>query len=545
LVSRETFIGYAMPDLSDGANWSQTDANNNNPSPNGWPEGMMPSGVNDAARADRGALKRFWDKINPVQTITASGGVYTFTTANPAYPTAYVSGEIYRFRPNGASVGGEMFQVNTLGPKPLWKRIAAGSAGLVPIVAQDIFGARAAEVVYDSVINAGAGAFVLTNPFTPLTGDGAGGVSLTGSLSADGYQSHSGLGGAYQSNRFNIQWTGSGAHLWIDNIDEGRIVTSTTGNVSLGGGLTVVAGVTADGYQSHSGQGGAYQSNFFNVQWTGSGAHLWIDTTDQGRIVTSTAGNVTLGGSLTAIGVNTSGGMTVTAGGVDIQSGGLSVTGGGNISTSGDVSAHSLNASGGITVTAGGVNIQSGGLSVTNDISGHTLSASGGLVATAGGLNVTGNSLITGNLSVTGTLSGNVANLSGGLSAGGALTITGQSNLNHGLYVTGAYPSDAGGHTIYCNGGLAAQGVIDLFSPGGSTWLSTALTVPHIYVLPGQADALIIASGNLTAAANVNITGNLTVGGTLNGHPAMAIFDQLEALASRVQALEAALTERT
>jgi hypothetical protein len=88
-----------MPDLSDGVNWSEIDANNNQTPPNGWPEGMMPSGVNDAARADKGALKRFWNKVNPVQYITPSGGVYTFMTASAAYPAAYVNGEIYCFHP--------------------------------------------------------------------------------------------------------------------------------------------------------------------------------------------------------------------------------------------------------------------------------------------------------------------------------------------------------------------------------------------------------------------------------------------------------------
>ena len=67
-----------MADLSDNTNWFETDASNNKAPPNGWPEGMMPSGVNDTARGDKGALKRFWDRINPVQTITPASGVWTF-----------------------------------------------------------------------------------------------------------------------------------------------------------------------------------------------------------------------------------------------------------------------------------------------------------------------------------------------------------------------------------------------------------------------------------------------------------------------------------
>ena len=58
-----------MAELSDNTNWFETDASNNKAPPNGWPEGMMPSGVNDTARGDKGALKRFWDRINPVQVV--------------------------------------------------------------------------------------------------------------------------------------------------------------------------------------------------------------------------------------------------------------------------------------------------------------------------------------------------------------------------------------------------------------------------------------------------------------------------------------------
>ena len=95
-----------MADLSDNTNWFETDASNNKASPNGWPEGMMPSGVNDTARGDKGALKRFWDRINPVQLITPSAGVWTFATSNTAYPASYVNGEVYCFCARVGSVTG-------------------------------------------------------------------------------------------------------------------------------------------------------------------------------------------------------------------------------------------------------------------------------------------------------------------------------------------------------------------------------------------------------------------------------------------------------
>jgi hypothetical protein len=180
-----------MADLSDGANWFETDASNNKGPPNGWPEGMMPSGVNDSARADKGALKRFWDKINPVQICTPSGGVYTFNTANPAYPTSYVYGEIYTFRPGLTSIGGDGFQVNALGVKPIWKYEPGGT--WAPIFPEDMTISQDARLIYDGSLNGGSGAFILTNPFVPIYGDGTGGVRVPGALGVVGSMIAAGL----------------------------------------------------------------------------------------------------------------------------------------------------------------------------------------------------------------------------------------------------------------------------------------------------------------------------------------------------------------
>src|SRR5262252_7537838 len=101
-----------MADLSDSANWSETDALNNKASPNGWPEGMMPSGVNDSARGDKGALKRFWNRINPVVVATSSplspsGTLWQVNTGNTAFPGSYVDGEVFAFKASGAASGGD------------------------------------------------------------------------------------------------------------------------------------------------------------------------------------------------------------------------------------------------------------------------------------------------------------------------------------------------------------------------------------------------------------------------------------------------------
>jgi hypothetical protein len=176
-----------MADLSDDTNWFETDASNNKASPNGWPEGMMPSGVNDTARGDKGALKRFWDRINPVQTIAPASGVWTFITGNPAYPAAYVNGEVYSFTPADGiqSLGADQFQVNALGGKPIWKRVFQGS-GFAAIGLGDIISYVAPRLVYNSSLNGGTGVFILLNPFVPIISDGAGSISAPAEINAGG-----------------------------------------------------------------------------------------------------------------------------------------------------------------------------------------------------------------------------------------------------------------------------------------------------------------------------------------------------------------------
>jgi hypothetical protein len=165
-----------MPDVSDNTNWFELDSANIQAPPNGWPEGQAPSTVNDCARSNMGALKRFWNRLNAANAITESSSVYTLTTSNTAFPTAYVDGELYKIRPLGASVGNDAFQINALPAKPIWK-LTFGTSG-VAIAAGDMVANQPALLVYNAALNGGAGAFILLNPFLPITQDGAGSIRL-------------------------------------------------------------------------------------------------------------------------------------------------------------------------------------------------------------------------------------------------------------------------------------------------------------------------------------------------------------------------------
>jgi hypothetical protein len=130
-----------MADISQ-ANWSETDSANNASAPDGFPEGMPPSGVNDAARAVMGAVKRFWDRSNAVLASTGSANAYALTYGMA--PSAYATGERYAFRASFTNTGAATLNINGLGAKNVRK-----GDGTTALGANDILVSQIVEVVYD------------------------------------------------------------------------------------------------------------------------------------------------------------------------------------------------------------------------------------------------------------------------------------------------------------------------------------------------------------------------------------------------------------
>jgi hypothetical protein len=68
-----------------------------------------------------------------------------------------------------------------------------------------------------------------SNTFGAFTASGlnvTGPVASTSMLQASGTQSRSGTAGPSQVNNYNIQWTGTAAHLWVDTFDSGAITVT-------------------------------------------------------------------------------------------------------------------------------------------------------------------------------------------------------------------------------------------------------------------------------------------------------------------------------
>jgi hypothetical protein len=65
--------------MTEVSSWSATDASNSLTPPDGWPEGMQPSGVNDVGRMMMGAIRRWYNTVTAgiANCLPLSGGTLT------------------------------------------------------------------------------------------------------------------------------------------------------------------------------------------------------------------------------------------------------------------------------------------------------------------------------------------------------------------------------------------------------------------------------------------------------------------------------------
>jgi hypothetical protein len=132
-----------MPEVS-SSSFSETDASNNSASPNGFPEGMNMSGLNDSGRAVMGAVKRMWTRLNGAYDSTGSSNGYIVTPSVAL--SAYVTGERYSFRANHTNTGTSTLNISAVGAKTIKKFAAGAKANLT---ADDIVSGLPVTVEYD------------------------------------------------------------------------------------------------------------------------------------------------------------------------------------------------------------------------------------------------------------------------------------------------------------------------------------------------------------------------------------------------------------
>src|SRR6516162_8770715 len=108
--------GALMSDI-ETSNWSEAAASNNAAPPNGMPEAMAPSGVNDSGREIMAAIKREWDRSHP--TVTSGGSANAQTLSYSVNPTALTQGQVYSFIAGFTNTGAATLQVGSLTAKTL------------------------------------------------------------------------------------------------------------------------------------------------------------------------------------------------------------------------------------------------------------------------------------------------------------------------------------------------------------------------------------------------------------------------------------------
>ncbi len=103
--------------MSDILQWNPVDDNNNQSPPNGFPEGMNYSQVNNAARAIMGGIARWNADNNGTLTTTGTGNAYVLTTNQDI--TAYQAGITLVFRADRINTGAATLTLNGLSALPL------------------------------------------------------------------------------------------------------------------------------------------------------------------------------------------------------------------------------------------------------------------------------------------------------------------------------------------------------------------------------------------------------------------------------------------
>ena len=182
------------------SNWNETDDNNSAAAPDGAPEGMLPSGLNNTVRAMMGATKRWYDWTIP-KTTGGTSTVYTLTYS--VAPGALVDGMTHLVQFHAANGAAATLNVNSLGAIPL-QYYSSGAWWVAPAGLFD------GNEIYRVAYSVAAGAYRILRPGAPRTGTV---TPFAGSAVPGGYLLCYGqaVGRAGYAGLFNVIGTAYGA----------------------------------------------------------------------------------------------------------------------------------------------------------------------------------------------------------------------------------------------------------------------------------------------------------------------------------------------
>ena len=274
--------------------WDVAAANNNDPSPDGAPEGMAPSGVNDVIRENMAVLARWLGDTNGA--LTATGTADAQLLAPNRTVTAYARGDVYAFRPVADNTGACTLNVSSLGAKSI----------KTPIGTDPLAGAldtnSVATVIYDGtnfVLVSGAG----SASFTTLTASGT--VDFTGATVSDlGTVTTADINGG-TIDGVTIGGASAGAGTFTDLTASGSVDFSASSGILWDTGDTYTYDSSNNVHVFSVGGSSALEANgsgllglnnpSYNIDATGESS-FWIDPAATGtllnRVTTSLSGAV-------------------------------------------------------------------------------------------------------------------------------------------------------------------------------------------------------------------------------------------------------------
>lgn len=247
--------------MTDISAWTAIDDNNLNPSPAGWPESMMPSGVNNSARAMMGSLKRWRDQSQPTVVATGTGNAQVITY--PVAPAVLTGGDVFSFYAL-TNTGPVTLQVNSQAPA------AVTHGNNAALIGGELTGP--ALVTYDG------GKFRLLGPpsVVPVSMGGTGSTTAAGAPAAIGAVNKAGdtMSGPLTAPQLTV----SGATTLAGGTVNGNFTvtgSAATGSLTITGNATVSGQVSATAIQYPT-YGIASPASNIGFVYSYSTAYLWV-----------------------------------------------------------------------------------------------------------------------------------------------------------------------------------------------------------------------------------------------------------------------------
>jgi len=250
------------------ADWTEADASNTSTPPNGWPSAtMLPSQVEPAARAIRGAIKRWYDHAGP--TLTSAGTANAQTLTYSVAPAALVRGDGFSFIAGATNSAATTLNINGLGAK-------AVQIGSQALTGGEIQNGLVTEVGYDGTafqLISAAGSRSASASLTPTNQSGT--TSLVGVML--GLQSGVSTITPRTTGRLLVTISGNGSNTLAPNA---YLVT-----IRYGTGTGPANGAAATGSQPNGLIGGGVVANGASIPFSTTavisgltiGQAYWID----------------------------------------------------------------------------------------------------------------------------------------------------------------------------------------------------------------------------------------------------------------------------